>query len=66
MGVGVFFLLSDYLITSLLMQEIFSSGTVNFTHFYARRARRCQIGCAVPIDAISKSEGRSFIGMQIT
>ncbi len=39
-GVDVFFVLSGYLITSLLMQEIVSSGTVNFARFYARRARR--------------------------
>ena len=39
-GVDVFFVLSGYLITSLLMQEISSSGTVNLARFYARRARR--------------------------
>src|ERR1700691_4711452 len=39
-GVDLFFVLSGYLITSLLMQEISSSGTVNFSRFYARRARR--------------------------
>jgi peptidoglycan/LPS O-acetylase OafA/YrhL len=39
-GVDVFFVLSGYLITSLLMQEISSSGTVNFARFYGRRARR--------------------------
>jgi len=39
-GVDVFFVLSGYLITNLLMQEISSSGTVNFARFYARRARR--------------------------
>jgi peptidoglycan/LPS O-acetylase OafA/YrhL len=39
-GVDVFFVLSGYLITSLLVQEISSSGTVNFARFYARRARR--------------------------
>lgn len=39
-GVDIFFVLSGYLITSLLMQEISSSGTVNFPRFYARRARR--------------------------
>ena len=39
-GVDVFFVLSGFLITSLLMQEISSSGTVNFARFYARRARR--------------------------
>jgi peptidoglycan/LPS O-acetylase OafA/YrhL len=41
-GVDVFFVLSGYLITSLLMPEISSSGTVNFARFYARRARRLQ------------------------
>src|ERR1700678_3640388 len=39
-GVDVFFVLSGYLITSLLTQEISSSGSVNFARFYARRARR--------------------------
>jgi peptidoglycan/LPS O-acetylase OafA/YrhL len=39
-GVDIFFVLSGYLMTSLLMQEISSSGTVNFPRFYARRARR--------------------------
>src|SRR5271155_2944108 len=39
-GVDVFFVLSGYLITSLLTEEIFSSGSVNFARFYARRARR--------------------------
>jgi peptidoglycan/LPS O-acetylase OafA/YrhL len=39
-GVDVFFVLSGYLITSLLMQEISSSRTVNFARYYARRARR--------------------------
>jgi peptidoglycan/LPS O-acetylase OafA/YrhL len=39
-GVDVFFVLSGYLITRLLMEEISSSGTVNFARFYARRARR--------------------------
>jgi peptidoglycan/LPS O-acetylase OafA/YrhL len=39
-GVDVFFLLSGYLITNLLMQELSSSGTVNLARFYARRARR--------------------------
>ena len=39
-GVDVFFVLSGYLITSLLTQEISSTGSVNFARFYARRARR--------------------------
>ena len=39
-GVDFFFALSGYLITSLLMHETSSPGTVNFARFYARRARR--------------------------
>lgn len=39
-GVDIFFVLSGYLITSLVMKEISSSGTVNYARFYARRARR--------------------------
>jgi peptidoglycan/LPS O-acetylase OafA/YrhL len=39
-GVDVFFVLSGYLITSLLIQEIGSTGRLNLVRFYARRARR--------------------------
>jgi peptidoglycan/LPS O-acetylase OafA/YrhL len=39
-GVDVFFVLSGYLITGLLIREIEQSGTVDICGFYARRARR--------------------------
>lgn len=39
-GVDVFFVISGYLITRHLQQEIASRGTVNLWQFYARRARR--------------------------
>ncbi len=39
-GVDVFFVLSGYLITSLLRAEIEASGRVDFIAFYARRFRR--------------------------
>ena len=39
-GVDVFFVLSGYLITSLLVREIESTGTLDFVAFYSRRARR--------------------------
>lgn len=39
-GVDIFFVLSGFLITGLLVREIESSGRVNFISFYARRARR--------------------------
>lgn len=39
-GVDVFFVLSGYLITGLLLQEIRTTGHIRFSRFYARRARR--------------------------
>ena len=39
-GVDIFFVLSGYLITGLLVRDINETGTVDFRRFYARRARR--------------------------
>lgn len=39
-GVDVFFVLSGYLVSALLTQELFSCGRINFVAFYARRFRR--------------------------
>ena len=39
-GVDVFFVLSGFLITSLLINERTSSGTISLSSFYARRVRR--------------------------
>ena len=39
-GVDVFFVISGYLITGLLLRELRSSDRVSFASFYARRARR--------------------------
>jgi len=39
-GVDIFFVVSGYLITSLLAKELNSSGGINLSRFYARRARR--------------------------
>ena len=39
-GVDIFFVLSGYLITWLLVAEVEESGTVDLKRFYARRARR--------------------------
>lgn len=39
-GVDIFFVISGYLITTLLLSELRETGTINFWHFYERRARR--------------------------
>ena len=39
-GVDVFFVLSGFLITGLLVDEIARTGTVSLADFYARRIRR--------------------------
>jgi peptidoglycan/LPS O-acetylase OafA/YrhL len=39
-GVDVFFVISGYLITGLLLREVERSGTISLTQFYARRVRR--------------------------
>jgi peptidoglycan/LPS O-acetylase OafA/YrhL len=40
LGVDIFFVLSGYLITSLLVTEWSGTGTIGFLRFYERRARR--------------------------
>src|SRR6185437_16120404 len=39
-GVDVFFVLSGYLITALLVRDIRTDGHIRFASFYARRFRR--------------------------
>ena len=39
-GVDVFFVISGFLITSLLLHERDKHGSISFAGFYARRARR--------------------------
>ncbi len=39
-GVDVFFVISGYLITKLLHDELRATGRIDFANFYARRARR--------------------------
>ena len=39
-GVDLFFVLSGYLITSLLQNEYYASGNISFAKFYTRRALR--------------------------
>jgi peptidoglycan/LPS O-acetylase OafA/YrhL len=39
-GVDIFFVISGYLITKIILKELFDKGSFNFLNFYERRARR--------------------------
>jgi len=39
-GVDIFFVISGYLITSIILKELLTTGTFSFKYFYERRARR--------------------------
>ncbi|MEH6628712.1 MAG: acyltransferase family protein [Motiliproteus sp.] len=39
-GVDIFFVISGFLITSLMMSEFYRTGTISIKNFYERRARR--------------------------
>jgi len=39
-GVDIFFVISGYLITSLILKELEHTGKFSFSYFYERRARR--------------------------
>ena len=39
-GVDIFFVISGYLISSIILKEINDSGRFSFSKFYERRARR--------------------------
>ena len=40
LGVDIFFVISGYLITHIILSELFETGTFKFKNFYERRARR--------------------------
>ena len=39
-GVDIFFVISGYLITSIILKELVTTGSFSFTNFYERRIRR--------------------------
>ena len=40
LGVDIFFVISGYLITSLIIKEVISNNSFSFKNFYFRRAKR--------------------------
>lgn len=53
LGVDVFFVLSGYLITSLLLAEWSHTGTIDFRAFWGRRARRLLPACFFLLGVLS-------------
>jgi peptidoglycan/LPS O-acetylase OafA/YrhL len=51
-GVDVFFVISGYLITSLMLVELAETGTISLREFYARRGRRILPSAGIVIVAI--------------
>jgi peptidoglycan/LPS O-acetylase OafA/YrhL len=63
-GVDVFFVLSGYLITGLLVKEIDRSGRLDLPAFYARRARRLLPAAALVIVATAAVSVAVFSPME--
>jgi peptidoglycan/LPS O-acetylase OafA/YrhL len=53
LGVDVFFVLSGFLITTLVVEEIERTGRVNLRAFYLSRARRLLPGLFLVLAAVS-------------
>ena len=46
LGVDVFFVISGFLITTLLVRELRKKHKIDLRSFWTRRARRCRTPCA--------------------
>ena len=56
-GVDVFFVLSGFLITRLVLREVASTGTISLSRFWARRARRLlPASCVVVVATVLASQ----------
>jgi len=69
LGVDLFFVLSGFLITTLLLEERAATGRISLRDFYARRARRLLPGLAVllatflVIDAAQGNDGLKTVAL---
>ena len=62
LGVDVFFVLSGFLITSLLLDELGRSGRIDLTNFWIRRARRLLPALVLMVLAVAV--GRQFFSLE--
>lgn len=56
-GVDVFFVLSGYLITGVMLRDVDRTGRLSLTRFWARRARRLLPAAFVALGAASMIRG---------
>jgi peptidoglycan/LPS O-acetylase OafA/YrhL len=59
-GVDVFFVVSGFLITGILVREVRRTGRVSISGFYARRARRILPAATVTLVVIAVVSGAAF------
>ena len=59
-GVDVFYVISGYLITALLMRELAKTNTIRFKEFYSRRIRRL-VPVAVVVVTVTVLASRLFL-----
>ena len=64
LGVSVFFTLSGFLITSLLVAEHRSSGGISLSAFYARRARRLLPASLLCVALVVLAHAAGYPGLQ--
>src|ERR1700743_3272733 len=60
-GVDVFFVISGFLITRLLVGELDRSGTISLRGFYARRAQRLPPRGPIPLRAVSARRAKRLL-----
>jgi len=58
-GVDIFFVISGFLITRLILNEILSTGTFQFSRFYVRRLRR--LGPALLVTLFASAIAATFL-----
>lgn len=65
-GVDVFFVISGFLITGILLRELNRTGRVSVLDFYARRARRILPAAAVTLVATTIAAWAAFSSLRLT